>query len=131
MEIGNLISFNTICPSVLGDRYEAVKLVKKGLGSEFVSELGNLNAKSISVANALGTDVVDVTTANVYKFLDGNGTAYYLLEDWIDQNTVVEGSNVNFTLTIGNINNTDVSIIKSLLAREGYSVISERVNILN
>jgi len=125
MDIGKIYSFNTIAPTVLGDYYENMKLVRSGLGDQFL-DVADLQTKNIQVSNLTGTPPDDVTNMLFHMFINNNNEQIVIANDWIDVNTIRTGSRINLSLVISNITLEDRTVILQTLDRLGYNMIIDK-----
>ncbi len=124
MNIGKLYSFNTIAPIVLGDRYENMKLVRSGLGDQFENVV-DIQTKNIQVANVNGVPADDISVMLCHMFINENNEQIVLANDWININTLTEGSKINYNIIISDISLEDKAVILQTLDAMGYKIITQ------
>jgi len=119
--IGNVYTFNTLSPSILGVSFINVKLI--GI-MDYTSalQIENVNVKYRAIYPTLPSGTINDPSVNLYyHFQTQSGEKILLAEQWVDLPTVVLITTVDFKITLTTATVQDMNTIRDVLNGMGYS----------
>lgn len=121
LNISQVYTFNTNAPSVLGATIKNAKLIGI-VDYNSALKLDNVLLKFRQIYPLLPAGTLDNPEACVfYVFRTESGAEIVLADQWIDDTTVTLVEGVNFTITLTNASNSDISRIRDALNALGYT----------
>lgn len=126
-KIGNLYSFTTYAPAVLGQTHRQMRLMAIGdyrLGSMFE----NVDIRRSSILSYLGTNATEDASTDTYLvFRTETGSNVVFGMSWINLNTLETTSTLMITVTIEGVSNDDAARVREVLAFAGYNKVTTSV----
>jgi hypothetical protein len=115
-------SFSTLAPSVLGDKYENLKLVGIITKDEAIKLGGDIVTTHLILCDLIpGIRNLDINSLTYYKFLTKSNDVVVIAREYINLNTVIEVSTVNIMIKIPNLNSMHLAILNNILIEKGYT----------
>lgn len=116
-------NFNTLAPSILGEKYTLMKVKAILDASEAVkyTDISTLHTTLKPIITGLPEHVNDLTFV-LFQNSDGEESVYAM--EYIDSTTLEEVTAVNVRVEVMDITTSDLNIIKTKLLELGYANIT-------
>ena len=127
-KLKDTISFDTLAPSILGTKFERVKVLGV-LDSASAAQLGvDVVAMHRNIFPLLPAGTPDQIDAAPYLKLQlANGTFTAVSLNWINLDTVTVFESTSAAFTVSNIGPSDITRITDILKANGYSSLEVKV----
>ena len=129
-EVGKIYSFNTLVPSILGLNFNGLK-VKSLMSYDVALKFENVEVIQKTILPFLPNNLSNNNKLYTYiLFENSQGVNKVLASEWIDKGSANIVSSVNLSITVYDISNRDIQIIRDLLTLNGYNnIIMSEVNV--
>lgn len=119
-EIGNLYSFATKAPAVLGKDFVNLELVQV-TNYKHASRIRDVQAIHRSILNELGEGApANAEQLSYLVFETSTGDELVFAENWINPESITTASAKTLSVTIPNASMTDQRRVREILSQEGY-----------
>lgn len=116
-KINKRYNFNTVAPTVLGDRYELMKL-KSILSLDEAIKKYDVYTQHEKVKKYLDAEY-NIKDLTFFHFINGS-TEKIIPDVYIISNSIVEVDKVNILIEVDNVVTEDISAIAEILTSHGY-----------
>jgi len=114
-------NFNTLVPSILGTNFKNMKVIGGPLTARLAVNYLNVydQHEQIKAANNNITDRVEDLNYIIFETMDG--VQVVLPEEYIEVSSIVEVTKINFKVTMYDVDQADILVIRNRLQELGYA----------
>jgi len=113
-------NFNTLAPSILGARYENMKVVSI-LDISDAMKIENVISKHANLLTIIDNLPKDPGDCDFISFMNSSGDIVLLANEYIDQNSIEVVTTFDLNLTIPNVTTEDTALVMAILKQHGYN----------
>lgn len=121
LQLNNYYNISTYVPVIYGSELNNLKLVSI-VDYSTALKFANIELMHKQIKPYLPTEaILDPVKYTYYRFKDSNNKEYVIADTWIIPTSIVEVAHVTINITVKNVTNADVPLLRDQLRTLGYS----------